>query len=420
MSELNIPFIDLFSGAGGLSVGFEQAGFTAVLANDNDQYACETYATNHPDADVVNSDVEDLDGSSIRERTGEAEIPLVIGGPNCQGVSLRGKRDPDDPKNKMFYHFARLISELRPEFFVMENVPGLMHRHNRELITDIFHEFEEMGYTCGGEVLSAADYGVPQLRYRFILVGSLSQSEIAFPDPTHRSPVGQRTDLFAGTDSRPFWRTTNDAIKDLPQISNGGGADVMEYSDAVPPNDFQAYCRGSSDLLYNHVCHETPEHNIRLIQHIPPGGNWRDIPEDLRPERFRRVALKDHTTTYGRLEWDMPSRTITTYFNNISSGAFTHPDQHRGISVREGARFQSFPDNHVFQGTLARQYRQVGNAVPPLMAYFVATAVRSMLRGDVDDGAFHIPAVALDRRTKRLRIVKPLKGMRFNLDKHLV
>ena len=428
MLSKEIPFVDLFCGAGGLSAGFEQAGFVSVFANDNDKYACETYALNHKSAHVHLGNVEDLTGEQILKATNLDYIPLVIGGPNCQGVSLRGLRDPDDPKNKAFYNFVRIVNELRPEWFVMENVPGLMHKHNRELAASIFKEFHDIGYKCGAEVLLAADYGVPQLRYRLVLIGTRTGKAICFPNQTHVAPVENYGLPTLKLDKRPFWRTATDAIKDLKIIRNGGGVDFFEYEKSIEElselglcKEYISYCRKGSKGVANHVTHKTASNNIELIKHIPPGGNWRNIPEELRPARFKKVALKDHTTTYGRLKWDMPSRTITTYFNNISSGAFTHPSQTRGISVREGARFQSFPDKFIFTGPLARQYRQVGNAVPPLLAYHVAKPIYSILSsGSYSGSVSHEPAIQYDPVGDCLDIKRPLQGMRFNLDKHLI
>jgi DNA (cytosine-5)-methyltransferase 1 len=423
MKSSETPFVDLFCGAGGLSVGFEEAGFKAVFANDNDPFACDTYEFNHPAAHICRGDVEAVTAANILERTGLDSIPLVIGGPNCQGVSLRGKRDPDDPKNRMFFHFRRLIAELRPEWFVMENVPGLLHRHNSGLLRTIYEAFDEIGYHCGGEVLLAADYGVPQLRYRFVMIGNRMGEPVLFPEATHRCPIVlDDPGLFDPDDERQDWLTVRDGIGDLPEIKNGGGADEIPYPqvDEESLREFQQRSRQGSEGLFNHVCHRTPRHNIELIKHIAPGKNWKAIPEQLRPPRFKHVALKDHTTTFGRLRWDMPARTITTYFNNISSGAFTHPEQHRGISVREGARLQSFPDWYRFKGTLARQYRQVGNAVPPLMAAHVARLIHTVLSGRAPDTDVHEAAVQYDRRVKMIRILRPLQGMRFNLDKYLV
>jgi DNA (cytosine-5)-methyltransferase 1 len=221
----------------------------------------------------------------------------------------------------------------------------------------------------------------------------------------------------------PPWTTVFDAISDLPLITNGGGVDFIAYAEEIGGRitPYQEQCRTSSDGIYNHVCHRTNEQNIQLIQHIAPGKNWKSIPEDLRPPRFKNVALKDHTTTYGRLDWEMPARTITAYFNNITAGAFTHPDQHRGISVREAARLQSFPDHYRFTGSLARQCRQVGNAVPCLMAYHVAHLLRELMTTGLAYGdTTHTAAVEYHNPLGSLMVNRPLKGMRFNLDKHLV
>jgi DNA (cytosine-5)-methyltransferase 1 len=418
-----IPFVDLFSGAGGLSAGFEMAGFRSVFANDNDELACQTYRRNHPRSHVSFGNVENITASQILDSTGLSNVPLVIGGPNCQGVSLRGKRNPDDPKNTMFSHFKRLVNELKPEWFVMENVPGLLHRHNMGLLTSILSEFASIGYTCGGEVLLAADYGVPQLRYRFILIGNRIGQQVVFPNPTHRCPVDFTKQLrLSSARDLPPWVTVGDAISDLPPLQNGGGEENVPYPDnCVNLTEYQRMCRNGSSSLLNHVCHKSCNSNIEFIKHIPPGKNWKSIPEGIRPERFKRVALKDHTTTYRRLEWNMPARTITTYFNNISAGAFTHPEQHRGLSIREGARLQGFPDRFVFTGTLARQYRQVGNAVPPYMITHLAKIIHShMSSGYLDSKNTHPAAVGYREKYNDVMFYRPLKGMRFNLDQHLI
>lgn len=343
MSRFNmtneIPFIDLFCGAGGLSAGFEMANFNSKFAIDNDTFACDTYGRNHQNARIINRDIVSINAKTIANETGLTRFPVILGGPNCQGVSLRGLRNPEDPKNKMFYHFVRIISELQPSVFVMENVPGLLHRHNRELATEIFREFHSIGYRCGAEIVLAADYGVPQLRYRLILIGTRTASDIIFPEPTHEMPKENSCVHDNHFKSRRPWVTVKEAISDLPRIENGGGAEVMSRDDNdVSLSEYQQWAQCKTGFIYNHQCHKTSEKNVELIKHIKPGQNWKAIPEEIRPERFKHVALKDHTTTYKRLEWNMPARTITTYFNNISAGAFTHPEVNRGISVREGAR----------------------------------------------------------------------------------
>lgn len=423
----DIPFVDLFCGAGGLSVGFERAGFKAAFAIDNDPAAIETYKYNHPDCHSVCGDIENIRAQDIFEALGTEDVPLIIGGPNCQGVSLRGKRNPKDPKNKMFSHFHRLIQDVNPEWFLMENVPGLLHRHNRQMASDIFQAFENIGYRCGADVLLAADYGVPQLRYRLFLIGNRINAPLAFPTPTHSCPfeqLGLDDTIFSQFKREsPSWNTVQDAIGDLPPLHNGGGQEILQgfFRSRSFPSDFIKWCRQNAKDLLNHVCHKTNQNNINLIKHIPQGKNWKSIPAEIRPPRFKRVALKDHTTTYGRLSWEMPARTITCYFNNITCGAFTHPEQHRGISIREGARLQSFPDNFRFFGTLARQYRQVGNAVPCLLASHIAKTLHELMLGGKLNRKTQIPAaVEFSKLHNALVFNRPLKGMRFNLDKYLV
>jgi DNA (cytosine-5)-methyltransferase 1 len=425
--QQQLPMVDLFCGAGGLSVGFERNGFEARFAIDNEPAAIETYRANHPNCHATCADIEEIQAKHVFDAVGSRRIPLIVGGPNCQGVSLRGKRNPNDPKNKMFFHFHRLISEVKPDWFVMENVPGLLHRHNRDLASDIFKAFEEIGYRCGADVLLAADYGVPQLRYRLFLVGNKHGLPVAFPTPTHCCPfdrLGLEDTIFSKFEpEKPSWRTVEDAIRDLPKIVNGGGIDELPgfFADREPANEFLSWCRDGARDLYNHVAHKTNAANISLIKHIPQGKNWKSIPEHLRPDRFKRVALKDHTTTYGRLSWNMPARTITCYFNNITCGAFTHPHDHRGISIREGARLQSFPDSFRFLGSSARQFRQVGNAVPCLLASEVGRVLFDTIQGHTIKESKRLnAAVEFSRSHNVLIFNRPLKGMRFNLDRYLV
>jgi DNA (cytosine-5)-methyltransferase 1 len=222
---------------------------------------------------------------------------------------------------------------------------------------------------------------------------------------------------------KPSWMTVEDAVRDLPRITNGGGVDEVPgfFEGREPANEILSWCRDGAIDLYNHVAHKTNAANISLIKHIPPGKNWKSIPEDLRPARFKRVALKDHTTTYGRLSWNMPARTITCYFNNITCGAFTHPQDHRGISIREGARLQSFPDSFRFMGSAARQFRQVGNAVPCLLASEVGRVLYDTIQGHKIQESQHLnAAVEFSRSHNVLVFNRPLKGMRFNLDRYLV
>ena len=379
--------IDLYAGCGGLSSGLRDAGFDVRYALDWDRHACLTHAGNFPEAEVACADVRTISAARVRDAAG-SDIALVAGGPNCQGVSERGLRSPHDPRNFMFPEFVRFVSDLRPRAFLMENVPGLAHRHNYPLMRGIFDAFQSLGYRCAADVLLAADYGVPQLRYRFFLIGTLEPVELSFPTPTHEADV--RSGLF-----RKPYVTVREAIGDLPHIGPEQQAEsLMPYADDGIDGDFRRYVREGSDGVRNHVCSATAAINLRRAEHVPEGGNWKDIPAHLLPDRFFACRMTDHSTTYARLRWDQPAFTITSLFGNITAGAFTHPVVSRALSIREGARIQSFRDTFAFHGPRNSQYRQIGNAVPPLLAKAVGTHLRRLLAGEAVDGVR--PRIATD------------------------
>lgn len=372
--------VDLYCGTGGLSAGLRDSGFDVAYALDWDPDACNTHAANFPDATVDCADVRTITGERIREVAG-GEIDLLAGGPNCQGVSQRGIRSPDDPRNFMIPEFIRLVSELQPEAFLMENVPGFTHRHNFNQLRRAFEWLEdELGYECSADVLLATDHGVPQLRYRFFMIGTKVGCRLTFPAPTHRPPEEM------GNFDRPYV-TVSEAINDLPAIDVLGESDRPKgYKSQEPSSDFQVYARKGSTEVRNHVCSATDEINLRRAAYVPEGGNWKDIPEGLLPDRFFGCRMTDHSTTYARLRRDQPAFTITSLFGNITAGAFTHPVENRALSVREGARLQGFRDNFVFCGARSSQYRQVGNAIPPLLAAVVAGHLKALLAGENPNG----------------------------------
>jgi site-specific DNA-cytosine methylase len=257
----------------------------------------------------------------------------------------------------------------------MENVPGLAHRHNFSMLRRIYAAFKRLGYNCAGDVLLAADYGVPQLRYRFFLIGTLAKIDLTFPAPTHSSKPPQ--DLFA----RPYVSVW-DGVGDLPSIEASRQRDeAIPYAGPAVTTFQQLMREGAAEPLSNHVCSATDEINLRRAKFVPEGGNWKDIPGDLLPDRFFACRMTDHSTTYARLRRDMPAFTITALFGNITAGAFTHPVDNRALSIREGARLQSFPDRFRFCGPRNSQYRQIGNAVPPLLGAAVARHLRELLEG---------------------------------------
>lgn len=350
--------VDLFAGAGGLSAGFDWAGGEVLGGIEYDASAAATFRANHRRAKVW-GDIRSVPPQVVREAVGP--VDLLIGGPMCQGVSQRGPRDPHDERNFAFWAFSEYVRELKPTFFLMENVPALVSDvHNRKLAIAVFEELESLGYHISAEVLNAAWLGVPQLRYRLIVLGSLEHRP-SFPEVVETA-IAERLDEAS-------FATVHDAISDLPAVRAGGGSDSVSMP-PLPKNasSYLRTLRGRSRVLYNHVSADTDPINLNRIAHVTEGGNWHDIPRRLLPERFRHVRPSDHTTTYRRLDREHPAHTITTECGNVTSGAFTHPTQNRAITVREAARLQGFPDRFRFVGPKNSQYRQVGNAVPVLLA----------------------------------------------------
>ncbi|MBI5309502.1 MAG: DNA cytosine methyltransferase [Actinobacteria bacterium] len=359
--------LDLFAGAGGLSRGFEWAGAGDVVgAVEIDESAAETFRANHPGARVWTEDIRTVDPLAVEQELGP--IDVVLGGPMCQGVSQRGPRDPRDERNFAFWAFADYVRKLKPQFFLMENVPAVASDvHNRRLAIAVFEELESLGYHLSAEVVCAAWFGVPQLRYRLVVLGSLD-GQPAFPACVAAGIEGHMSE-------HDFVRV-GDAIGDLPRVASGGGLDdrpMPRNPRSLSP--YAAMLRGDAERLYNHWSADTAPVNLDRIRHVPEGGNWHDIPLELLPPRFREVRLSDHTTTYRRLDRKHPAHVITCLCGNVTAGAFTHPTQHRAITVREAARLQGFPDVHRFVGPRSSQYRQVGNAVPALMARRLAAAL---------------------------------------------
>ncbi len=367
--------VDLFCGAGGLSQGLSQAGFIPKLAADIDQNALSTYSTNHPDTRIYPGDVSQLTGDELFELAGTSEIDLIAGGPSCQGFSTHGKRDLRDHRNYLFKHFVRLVDECRPKFFLMENVKGLLtygKGHFREVIEAAF---DNIGYTASSAVLCAADYGVPQLRHRIFFIGTrLNDAEVSFPAPTHGD----------GESGLLPYVTVGDAIGDLPLMGGDFDREQWEYVSA-PESDFQRYVRSANpNHISLHQSRNLPEQAARLARYIGQGEGLRAVPVDELPERFKKMRRigngslrKDCTTLYHRLSPYRPSYTITCYYRNISSGPFLHPWEERALSHREAARLMSFPDDYKICGTAMP--RQIGNAVPPLLAKAIGEHLVALL-----------------------------------------
>lgn len=391
----------LFAGAGGLATGFYQAGFTPVFFNEVDSKAAQTFQYNFPASTSFVCPIQELSAQGIRDACAfdVDDLDVMIGGPPCQGFSINAPvRSDSDPRNSLFRHYVRIVLEgLRPKFIVMENVPGLISLDEGKTLRDVVAAFTQAGYRVAFHILNAAHYGVAEERWRLFFIGTrLPNIDISFPQPTHYSY--QRPNFTGGREYTFSYAIRNtlqpflddcllppisvaEAISDLPAIGMGGGADEMEYT--LPPQSaYQHTLRGDNQKLYNQECAAVSPINIERMRYVKPGGSWRDIPHTLLPKGMQRAHRSDHTKRYGRLDPTGVSSTILTKCDP-HWGTFFHYEQDRIISVREAARIQSFPDWFRFTGTKSDQYRQVGNAVPPLLAQAIAEHIYGLLQNIV-------------------------------------
>lgn len=327
--------LDIFCGAGGLSLGFENAGFDIHTAVDNWGDALETIRRNKPSTLAQMNDLGDeLAVKDLCQNLPQIEV--VIGGPPCQGFSIAGKRDPEDPRNKLYKGFVRSIELLKPKMFLMENVPTIASPKNIDLFQDILSDFANIGYETKHSVLTASNFGVPQNRKRMFVVGVRKDLKIEFEFPT------PSTKLVSALDG----------IGDLPEDSVPDGGSYPY----APQSDFQKLMRRNSANLYNHQTTSHSAQTIRIISTVPDGGNHKDLPQEMRGIRNVNIA-------WTRFASGKPSPTIDTGHRHHFHYLFN-----RVPTARESARLQSFPDDYIFVGSKTSQLKQIGNAVPPLMA----------------------------------------------------
>jgi DNA (cytosine-5)-methyltransferase 1 len=342
---MNLIGIDLFSGAGGMSLGATFAGIKMKLAIEIDKNAAITYKNNHPDAIVLNQDIRkvNLDGLIKIKKN---EVKILFGGPPCQGFSTSNQktRNKINSNNWLFKEFLRITKDQRPDWLIVENVKGILDTENGFFFEKIQADLNKMGYTTTYKILNAADFGVPQIRNRIFIVGSLHGIKFQFPQSTATKLI-----------------TVNEALSDLPNLKNGTLLYEMDYrSEASCP--YQITIRENSQKSINNLVTKNTELIIQRYKYIPQGGNWRYIPEHLMSNY--KDHERCHTRIYYRLKSDEPSVVIGNYRKNM----LIHPFENRGLSVREAARIQSFPDNFHFYGSIGFQQQQVGNSVPPLLS----------------------------------------------------
>ncbi len=348
--------IDLFCGCGGLSKGFEMAGYNVILGVDNNAPALQTFEKNHKGSVGLNADLSSEETfDTIEKIVNGRSIDVIVGGPPCQGFSLTGTRQFDDDRNKLYLAMIETVRRFHPKAFIIENVPGMATLYKGEVKNEIIRRFTDMGYNTTCKILCSADYGVPQIRKRLVFVG-LSNSDKAFEFPKpYLTP-----DKYV---------TCEQAISDLPSLEHDLGSDVSSYGSA-PLTEYQKMMRGNNDTLYNHKAVDHKQFVKDTIALVPDGGNWKDLPAGVGESRIFHMA-------WTRYRSDKPSRTIDTgHRNNF------HYKWNRCPTVRESARLQSFPDDFVFLGNKGQQDRQVGNAVPCLMAKAVGKQLLDYLKDD--------------------------------------
>ncbi len=339
---------DLFAGVGGLSQGFIKAGFDVVLAVEYDYDIAMSYKKNHPHTDVYADDICNLDFRKLHEKY--RQIDVVMGGPPCQGFSQKGKRlSINDPRNFLFKQFVRFVNEFTPKYFVLENVPNIITTEKGFFKNEIIESFNKLGYDVCCGILNASDFGVPQDRRRAVFLGQKRHLEIGLP-----KPIGIKN-------------TVKDAISDLPTIKSGEGEEVSQY-DKKPETDLQKDLRGKATILYNHVATNHNAVALRRMAMVPIGEGGKVLPK---AEQTKSI----YSGTYCRLLENEVAATITTRFDTPSSGRFTHPRLNRCITTREAARLQTFSDDFIFYGSKTCQMKQVGNAVPPYLAYAIAKVI---------------------------------------------
>lgn len=340
--------IDLFCGCGGLSLGFEHAGYDVLIGVDVWKDALITYAANHKNSKTLQADLMNLSPTDVEKAIGKKSVDVIIGGPPCQGFSIAGKRIIDDERNKLYKSFVRMVEYFKPKAFVMENVPNILSMGEGIIKESILKDFENLGYHVTTKVLLASNYGVPQNRRRAVFVGLLDGSfDFNIPEVSHVV-------------------STREAISDLPESSLEDGASYP----VLAQTEYQSLMRANSTAVYNHKTTVHNDRTVQIISMVPDGGNYKDLPVELQCTRKVHIA-------WTRLNSSRPSITIDTGHRH-----HFHYEYNRIPTVRESARIQSFPDDFIFLGSATSQLKQVGNAVPALMAQAIAEYLKSYLYGN--------------------------------------
>ncbi len=353
-----LNFIDVFSGAGGMSCGMELAGMKCLLGVDKDKYALDTFAANHKHAKTYCGDIAKLTNKKLDELLDNQDVHAVVGGPPCQGFSTAGLGDPKDQRNSLFLEFVRIVRITKPYFVVVENVTGLLAKKNEKSLKAIFKQFEKLGYKLDVQVMSSQQYGVPEKRRRTIIIGTKINAEAIFPKATHDT-------IIAKTFRPPV--NVGEAFSDLKSKSgviHNHDLEVAKLSSKLEERRLKRIPEGKG-VRYKR------DEDAYFTPSLKLGVDW----ENIRENRFRQ-------TKYQRLDRALPGPTIMTHRHT-----YYHPIETRYLTQREAAKVQSFPNDFIFHGPISAQWRQIGNAVPPEMAKCIGKALIKMHKSYLKDGA---------------------------------
>lgn len=359
--------IDLFSGCGGLSYGFIKNGFSVKKAVEFDHNIAKTYIMNHPDVDMIVDDIKNIDQSGVFIK-GDADV--IIGGPPCQGFSMAGARIRngfiDDPRNYLFKHYFNVVKTVRPKVFIMENVKGIITMQDGKIFDEILRIFSNketldgQSYTINHRIVKAVDFGIPQKRERMIIIGTI-KNDFDFDF------MWKKTKNEIEKDYPKYFQavTIADAISNLPPTTVDG-----KINNPEPQTEYQRFLACDLKTITNHTQTKHSKVAVERMEKINNGENFTALNEKIN---------SIHSGSYGRLCWDESAPTITTRFDTPAGGRFIHPNEDRTLSPREAARIQSFPDDFVFYGNKTSICKQIGNAVPPKISYFLARLIENII-----------------------------------------
>lgn len=399
----NFPSIlDLFAAPGGLSEGFRDAGYRIIAQVDNDKWGCQTLSSNFgPTGTLVLE-------SNIEQVQLHASVDVVIGGPPCQSFSQVGrpkindlrknhkrKRFIDDKRNRLYRQFVKIVASAKPQFFVMENVPGIASFGEGKIREQIVEDFAAVGYHTDVRILKAADFGVPQVRRRAIFIGNRLGIPNPFPTETHSDNLQGQSRIVDSVLGRLGYTTVSDAISDLPPLQTGEGSDEVDYPVQGTLTEYQKWAREGSSKLYNHVARIHSTRDRDLFRLLKQGQKMVDLPEPLRPYRSDIFADK-----IKKQSWNQLSRAIVAHMQKDGL-MFIHPDENqaRSFTPREAARIQSFRDLFRFMGPMTQQFRQIGNATPPLLARAVAYAIKPFIETSDSKPRYPLVSAQISNRT---------------------